>query len=89
MTVLYCQIPKYEDYKHLEQQMREFKETSHKSEEGFYHKSIRLRVDRDLIVEFHGPLVLAGTQDEGRISRPPREPSRDSSMYPDHRKSTD
>lgn len=47
----------YEAYKALEEQMRTFKETSHKSEGGFYHKSIRLRISPDLIMEFHGPLV--------------------------------
>ena len=47
----------YEDYKALENQMREFKETSHRSTGGFYHKSLRVRVDENLIVEFHGPLV--------------------------------
>ena len=47
----------YEDYKALENQMRGFKETSHKSTGGFYHKSLRVRVDKNLIMEFHGPLV--------------------------------
>lgn len=47
----------YEDYKNLEEQMRAFKETSHKSTGGFYHKSLRVKVDDSLIMEFHGPLV--------------------------------
>ncbi len=59
MTVQYMSLP-YEEYKELEQQMREFKETTHKSETGFYHKSIRLRINPNFIIEFHGPLVLAG-----------------------------
>lgn len=56
MTVQYIHMT-YEEYKKLEAQMKEFKETSHKSEGGFYHKSIRLKVGQDLIMEFHGPLV--------------------------------
>ena len=55
VTVLYLHLT-YEDYKVLEEQMRAFRETTHKTEGGFYHKSIRLRVG-DLTVEFHGPLV--------------------------------
>lgn len=56
MTVQYIHMT-YEEYKQLEAQMKEFKETSHKSEGGFYHKSIRLKIGEDLIMEFHGPLV--------------------------------
>jgi len=56
MSVIYTHL-KYEDFKHLEEQMKEFKETSHKTTGGFYHKSIRLKVDDNLIMEFHGPLV--------------------------------
>ena len=47
----------YEDYKKLEEQMKNFKETTHKSEGGFHHKSIRLRITEGFIMEFHGPLV--------------------------------
>ena len=56
MTVQYIHLT-YEQYKGLERQMRAFAETSHRSEGGFYHKSIRLRIDESLIMEFHGPLV--------------------------------
>ena len=56
MAVIYTHLS-YEEYKSLEGQMRVFAETSHKTEGGFYHKSIRLRVSDDLILEFHGPLV--------------------------------
>jgi len=56
MAVMYCHLS-YEEYKELEQQMRTFAETTHKSTGGFYHKAIRLRVSRDMIMEFHGPLV--------------------------------
>lgn len=56
MTVQYIHLT-YEDYKNFQKQMQEFKETTHKSEGGFYHKSIRVKVDPSLIMEFHGPLV--------------------------------
>ncbi len=55
----------HEEYKNLERQMLAFKETTHKSEGGFYHKSIRLRVGEDLIMEFHGPLVGGYGHNEG------------------------
>lgn len=56
MSVIYMHL-KYEDYKTLEEQMRAFKETTHKTTGGFYHKSVRLMIDNDLVIEFHGPLV--------------------------------
>ncbi len=57
MTVAYFHLD-YEAYKGLEEQMRAFKETTHTATPGpFYHKSIRLKVGPDLIVEFHGPNV--------------------------------
>lgn len=57
MSVMYLHLS-YEDYKTLEAQMKTFAETSHTSTPGgFYHKSIRLKIDRDLIIEFHGPLI--------------------------------
>ena len=56
MTVQYIHL-EYEAYKSLEEQMRAFAETTHKSEGGFYHKAIRLKISNDLTMEFHGPLV--------------------------------
>lgn len=56
MSVIYTHLT-YEQFKKLEEQMKQFKETSHRTEGGFYHKSIRLQVTDDLIMEFHGPLV--------------------------------
>ena len=56
MSIIYMHLT-YENYKALEEQMRAFKETSHKSTGGFYHKSLRVKVDDSLIMEFHGPLV--------------------------------
>jgi len=57
MTVAYVHLT-YEDYKQLETQMRQFGETTHITAPGpFYHKSIRLRIDGNLIMEFHGPNV--------------------------------
>ena len=59
MTTQYIQVS-WEDYKSIEAQMKAFNETTHKSEAGFYHKAIRLKITSDLTMEFHGPLVLAG-----------------------------
>lgn len=56
MSVIYTHLT-YEQYKHLEEQMRRFRETAHRTEGGFYHKSIRLHITPDLIMEFHGPMV--------------------------------
>ena len=58
MAVQYLSLS-YEEYKRLEDQMKAFGETVHTSTDGFYHKSIRLRINDDLIIEFHGPLVKA------------------------------
>jgi hypothetical protein len=55
-AVIYTHLT-YEDYKELERQFRAFAETSHKSEGGFYHKSIRVRISAELMMEFHGPMV--------------------------------
>ena len=55
-TVQYVHLS-HENYKAMETAMREFKETTHKSTGGFYHKSIRFPVGDGLIMEFHGPLV--------------------------------
>lgn len=52
----------YEDYKRIEKQMCEFNETSHRSEGGFYHKSIRIKITDSMVLEFHGPLVKAAEQ---------------------------
>lgn len=56
MSVIYTHLT-YEDYKKLEGQMKAFKETSHTTVSGFYHKSIRLKINDTLIMEFHGPNV--------------------------------
>lgn len=56
MSVVYTHLT-YEDYKSLEQQMKQFAETAHRTEGGFYHKSIRLKITPTLIMEFHGPMV--------------------------------
>lgn len=55
-TVQYIHLD-HEAYKNLERSAKEFKETTHRSESGFYHKSWRIRLDENLIIEFHGPLV--------------------------------
>ena len=41
----------------MEDQMKAFKETTHTTTGGYYHKSIRLTINDELIIEFHGPLV--------------------------------
>jgi len=56
LSVMYMHLP-YEAYKSLEEQMKSFKETTHTTTGGFYHRSVRLVVNNDLIIEFHGPLV--------------------------------
>ena len=62
MTVMYMHLD-YETYKSLETQCRDFAETTHISTPGgFYHKSWRVSVGDDLIIEFHGPLVRGGEQ---------------------------
>lgn len=56
-TVAYFQLD-YESYKRLEQQMKAFKETTHTSTPGpFYHKSIRLEINPQFVIEFHAPNV--------------------------------
>ena len=57
-TVIYTSLS-YENYKHLEAQMKTFAETTHTTEPSFYHKSIRLKITPDVTMEFHGPLVMA------------------------------
>ena len=57
MNCMYLQLS-YENYKALETQMKTFSETTHVSTPGpFYHKSIRLQLGKDLVMEFHGPNV--------------------------------
>jgi hypothetical protein len=53
--VIYMHLD-YEDYKSLERQMREVKETSHTTQTGFYHKSVRISLS-GITIEFHGPNV--------------------------------
>ena len=77
MAVMYLHLD-YEGYKGLEEQLRAFKETTHKSTGGFYHKSLRVKVGPDLIVEFHGPLVGGyGHDDTVDVLKPLSEAQRD------------
>lgn len=56
-TVAYFHLD-YESYKSLEAQMKAYAETVHTSTpEPFYHKSIRLQINPQMIIEFHGPNV--------------------------------
>ena len=64
MTVQYFRL-EYEQYKALEEACLDFKgrETTHKSHDGFYHCSFRVQLTDDLIIEFHGPLVMAAEEE--------------------------
>lgn len=73
MTVQYMHLA-YEDYKELERQMREFKETTHTTVSGFHHKSIRLVVNKDFIIEYHGPLVAGGYDQKPKSPTVKEEP---------------
>jgi len=56
-AVMYLHLS-YEDYKRLEAQMKEWKETTHTtSGEAFYHKAVRVKINDALVIEFHGPMV--------------------------------
>ena len=57
-TVIYIHLQS-EHYKEMEEQMKAFNETVHTTTGGFYHKSIRIRIDSNTIMEFHGALVQA------------------------------
>jgi len=74
MTVQYMHLD-YESYKELERQMREFKETTHTTVSGFHHKSIRLVVNKDFIIEYHGPLVAGGYDQKKETKQPDNNPS--------------
>ena len=53
----------YPEYKDLERQMRECRETAHGEGTEYYHKSIRLTV-AGVTWEFHGPNVKARQAEE-------------------------
>lgn len=58
MNDLYMRLT-YEQYKALEAQLKRWEEieTTHKTVEGGYHKSLRLTITDTLIIEFQGPLL--------------------------------
>ena len=56
MLITYTHLS-YEDYKQLEEQIKDLTETTHRTEGGFYHKSIRLKLGDGVYHEYHGPLV--------------------------------
>lgn len=64
--VLYIHVD-YEAWKEVERQMKEFRETTHTTTGGFYHKSIRLKLP-DITIEFHGPNVGGYGHQEERPS---------------------
>lgn len=58
MNDIYMRLT-YEQYKKLEDQLVRWKEveTTHRTVEGGYHKSLRLEITDTLIIEFQGPLL--------------------------------
>lgn len=66
-TVQYTHLS-YEDYKRLEKQMKEFRETTHTTATGFHHKSVRLVINDGLIIEYHGPMVGGYGHAEGGVN---------------------
>jgi hypothetical protein len=59
MPYMYLSIT-YEEYRALEEQLRNFAEVekTHGRGEPFYHKSLRLHIG-DLTFEIHGPAVAS------------------------------
>jgi hypothetical protein len=65
MTVLYIHLD-YDAFKALEAAAKAWKETQHTTTPpGFYHKSVRLPIGPDTIIEFHGPLVGGAGHEAG------------------------
>lgn len=60
MNDLYMRVT-FEQYKAFEEQLKNYKqiESTHRTVEGGYHKSFRLKVTDSLIIEIMGPLVKA------------------------------
>ena len=61
MTDIYIRLT-YDEYKEMEEQMKEFPETTHTSVEGFYHKALRIKCGA-LLFEFQGPMIKAPLYD--------------------------
>lgn len=49
----------YEEFKHLEEQLKAWEEIekTHKTTDEYYHKSLRLEITEELVFEFQGPLI--------------------------------
>lgn len=58
MPEIYVRLS-YRDYKAFEDAVKAFKETTHTTVTGFYHKSLRLPLGDGLELEVHGPTVKA------------------------------
>lgn len=58
---LYCNL-KYDDWKELERQCKEFAESEHGKGSEYYHKSFVIQF-KDTRIEFHGPNVKARYDD--------------------------
>lgn len=65
MTDLYLRLD-YRQYKHLEEQLRNWEkvETSHTTVDGYYHKALRLDIG-DLTLEIQGPAVKEPIREPG------------------------
>jgi hypothetical protein len=57
VTDVYARLD-YRQYKHLEEQLRNWEkiETSHTSVDGYYHKALRIDIG-DITLEIQGPAV--------------------------------
>lgn len=64
MTDIYLRLD-YRQYKHLEEQLRNWEtiETSHTTVDGFYHKALRLDIG-NLTLEIQGPAVREPIREE-------------------------
>ncbi len=58
MADMYFQLS-YDEWKNLEEAMKEFNETAHGEGTEWYHKAVRIPVGEHLTIEFHGPGVKA------------------------------
>ena len=62
----------YDEYKAVEAQMRALRESTHTTVDGYYHKSIRIRIG-NLTLEFHGPIVKAAEVVQAEVRKGPSD----------------
>ncbi len=58
MADLYINV-NYEEWKRIEKQFKAWEETEHGAGTEYYHKALRVKVNDDLSIEFHAPVVKA------------------------------